>query len=348
MTSTDRVSRREKVSPIYVIAGFLGSGKTTLLKRALAHELDRGVKPAVLMNEFGEVDVDGALLHEHPRSKDVELQALLSGCICCDLLGAFSEKVEHLVRKAKGAPVFIETTGLADTGQVVMGVKQALAQPTSTARGALASVIVMVDGPRFLKLGAYWPAADDHLKQADVVVVNKLDQIDPRQADLVERRIKLVNPTATIVRAVHAEVEVARLFTGMATMKTPSLEQGTVKDSATGYQSGSFKILKPFDPVRLEAWLKRFERSVIRMKGFVKVQGRTGLQELQWIMGSLTLTPYAGIRQSQARLVVIGRRVPWQRFLEGLETCLVRPVRRTNRQKKRQTRRWSGARKRKP
>jgi hypothetical protein len=102
MTRPDHVRRRAKVTPIYVIAGFLGSGKTTLLKRALAHELDRGVKPAVLMNEFGEVDVDGALLHAHPRANDIELQALLSGCICCDLSGEFSEKVGHLVKEARG------------------------------------------------------------------------------------------------------------------------------------------------------------------------------------------------------------------------------------------------------
>lgn len=339
MTSTDQARRRNKVTPIYVIAGFLGSGKTTLLKRALVHELDRGVKPAVLMNEFGEVDVDGALLHDHPRSKDIELQALLSGCICCDLSGEFSEKVGHLVKETKGAPLFIETTGLADTGQVVMGVEKALVQSRSKIRGALASVIVMVDGPRFLKLGAYWPAAEDHLKQADVVVLNKLDQINSRQADLVERRIRGVNPTVTIVRAVHAEVEVGRLFTGVAMMKAPSIEPGAVKDSATGYQSGSFKILKPFDPVRLEAWLKRFERSVIRMKGFVKVQGREGLQELQWVMGSLDLTPYHSSKPSQAMVVVIGRRVPWQRFLEGLEACLVRRASQT----KRQAKRWNRA-----
>lgn len=339
MTITDHARRRSKVTPIYVIAGFLGSGKTTLLKRALAYELDKGVKPAVLMNEFGEVDVDGALLHDHPRSKDIELQALLSGCICCDLSGEFSEKIGHLVKETKGAPLFIETTGLADTGQVVMGVQKALVQPNSKIRGALASVIVMVDGPRFLKLGAYWPAAEDHLKRADVVVLNKLDQINSRQADLVERRIKVVNSTATIVRAVHAEVEVGRLFTGAVMTKAPSIEEGMVKDSATGYQSGSFKILKPFDPVRLESWLKRFKRSVIRMKGFVNVQGREGFQELQWVMGSLALTPYTGAKQSEARLVVIGRRVPWQRFLEGLETCLVRRASRA----KRQTKRWNRA-----
>ncbi|ALA59848.1 GTP-binding protein [Nitrospira moscoviensis] len=201
--SIKRLKSQTAGTPIYVIAGFLGSGKTTLLKRALAYELDRGVKPAVLMNEFGEVDVDGALLHEHPRLQDVELQSLLSGCICCDLSGEFTDKVGHLMKETQGAPLFIETTGLADTGQVVAGVQQALAEHQD--KGRLASVIVMVDAPRFLKLGAFWPAAEDHLKQADTVVLNKLDQIDGRQADLVERRVRSVNPRARVVRAVHAE-----------------------------------------------------------------------------------------------------------------------------------------------
>ncbi len=339
MTSTDHVQRSAKATPIYVIAGFLGSGKTTLLKRALARELDRGVKPAVLMNEFGEVDVDGALLHDHPRSNDIELEALLSGCICCDLSGEFSEKVGHLVGKSKGAPLFIETTGLADTGQVVLGVEKALAAPQKgSARGKLASVIVLVDAPRFLKLGAYWAAAEEHLNHADIVVLNKLDQVDKRQADVIERRIKTANPNVTLVRAVHADVPIERLF--KATRRAhASVIPETLKNSAAGYQSGSFKILKPFDPVLLEAWLKRFQRSVIRMKGFVTVHGLEGFQELQWVMGSLALTPYHGRTPSQAMVVVIGRRVLWQRFLEGLETCLVKPVRQT----KRQTKRWSGA-----
>ena len=330
------------IAPVYVIAGFLGSGKTTLLKRALAHQLDQGIKPAVLMNEFGEVDVDGSLLHDHPRSHDIELEALLSGCICCDLSGEFSEKVGRLVGKSKGAPLFIETTGLADTGQVVQGVEKALAvQQKGSARGALASVIVMVDAPRFLKLGAYWAAAEEHLNQADIVVLNKLDQVGTRQADVIERRVKAVNPRVRLVRTVHADVPIERLFKGTHRAQT-SVRTGVLKNSAAGYQSGSFKILKPFDPVRLEAWLKRYQRSVIRMKGFVTVHGLEGFQELQWVMGSLALTPYHGSTPSQAMVVVIGRRVPWQRFLEGLETCLVKPVRRT----KRQPMRWSRARRR--
>lgn len=68
------------VSPVYVIGGFLGSGKTTLLKRLLAHEIARGVRPGVLMNELGGTDVDGPLVHDH-GGDDVELRSLLSSCV---------------------------------------------------------------------------------------------------------------------------------------------------------------------------------------------------------------------------------------------------------------------------
>ena len=261
-------------SPIYVIAGFLGSGKTTLLKRALAHVLDRGVKPAVLMNEFGEVDVDGAVLHEHSRSNDIELQSLLSGCICCDLSGAFSEKVGQLVRHSGGAPVFVETTGLADTGQVITGVERALSVDVRTGQAAyLASVIVLVDAPRFLKLGAYWPAADRHLQQADTIILNKLDQIAPDHVSVVERRIRAVNPTARVLPAIHAEVNVSQLLDRAAARRVPAVTDGVITDSAAGYQSGSFRLTLPVDPVRMEAWLRRYERSVVRLKGFVRVAG---------------------------------------------------------------------------
>ena len=57
-------NKSEAASPVYVVCGFLGSGKTTLLIRLLSHFLDRGVRPSVLMNEFGEIDIDGKLMEQ--------------------------------------------------------------------------------------------------------------------------------------------------------------------------------------------------------------------------------------------------------------------------------------------
>ncbi len=283
---TKLLPRRTSGTPIYVIAGFLGSGKTTLLKRVLAHELDRGVKPAVLMNEFDEVDVDGAVPHEHPRSKDIELQSLLSRCICCHLSGEFSEKVGHLVQRAKGASLFIETAGLADIRQVVTGVEQALSADNQTGKAAhLASVIVLVDMPRFLKLGAPWPAADRHLRQADTIILDKLDQIPPDGVAIIVRRITAANATARVLRSRHADVALSKLLTSAHAHQAPVVTE-VIKDSAAGYQSGSFRLTLPVGPACMETWLYRYARTVVRLKGFVRLVWRRVFHEVQWIMGS--------------------------------------------------------------
>jgi G3E family GTPase len=172
------------------------------------------------------------LLHEHPRSQDVELQALLSGCLCCDLSGAFREKVEHLVRKAHGAPVFIETTGLAETSEVVTGVEQALKECTGKAR--LASVIVTIDAARFLTLDSPWSAAQDHLRCADIVVLNKLDEIDNRQANQVEQRVRSINPAARVARATQADVPIEWLLLEPRGRATLAINRGWY----AGFDSG--------------------------------------------------------------------------------------------------------------
>ena len=89
---TEAAPVRASGPAVYVIAGFLGSGKTTLLKRALAHELARGEKPAVLMNEFGAEPIDHLLVET--IADDVVL--LESGCICCTVRGELSRALKDL------------------------------------------------------------------------------------------------------------------------------------------------------------------------------------------------------------------------------------------------------------
>jgi hypothetical protein len=181
-------------------------------------------------------------------------------------------------------------------------------------------------------------AAEQHLQHADTVILNKLDQLDATRANLVEQRVRAVNPKARLLRAVQADVEVKQLLKGGSAARRRVITNGAVTDSSVGYQSRSFKITLPVDSALVKGWLLRFQRSVIRLKGFVRVAGRTGLQEVQWVMGAFSVTPYAGPKRSQAKIVIIGRRVPWQRFLEGFERYLVRPNRQTKRSNQRRRR----------
>lgn len=159
-------------------------------------------------------------------------------------------------------------------------------------------------------------------------MLNKLDQIAPDQAAVVEQRIRAVNPTARGLRTIHADANPSQLLARAAARRAP------VPDRRR-HQGFGGRVSERQFPVDLAGGSRAHGSlvapiwSVVRLKGFVRVAGKTEFQEVQWILGSFSMIPYTGNRQSRAKIVVIGRRVAWQRFLEGLEHCLVRPKRRT-------------------
>ena len=101
--------------PITIISGFLGSGKTTLLNHILTNQ--KGIKTAVLVNEFGEIGIDNELIVK----TEEEMIELNNGCICCSINGELLEAIEKLInRNRKLDYIIIETTGLADPLPVAM------------------------------------------------------------------------------------------------------------------------------------------------------------------------------------------------------------------------------------
>ncbi|HTS55085.1 MAG TPA: GTP-binding protein [Burkholderiales bacterium] len=317
------------VTPIYIIGGFLGSGKTTLLKRLVAHALERGIKPAVLMNEFGDADVDSTLLHEHERCADIELRQLLSGCICCDLTEDLTTTVAQLIAVSRGGPLFIETTGLANVGQVATGVLRAVgALPSTSTRAHLASVVAVVDTPRFSALSGAWSEAESQFGQVDTVILNKLDATDTATRAAVEQRVRTLAPRARVLRASYADVDPSRVLRsvrrpsqhGLAAV-TPSM--ATVPaDTTRGFENVTFEVGSAMDLDRLETVLCRY-RSVLRLKGFVRTPAAPGLHEVQWVPGAMEVRRYQGRRRPPAEIVVIGRRIPWERLLRALNRCAV-------------------------
>lgn len=314
----------ETVSPVYVLCGFLGSGKTTLLIRLLSYFLDRGVRPSVLMNEFGEIDIDGKLIEQAgPKARNLVLEKVLGGCLCCDAKEGLEDALVKLLQRAPGQPVVVETTGLAISGSVAAAVEKTLAGlPPEGPRGRLARVIGLVDAPLFISLAALWPAAPHHLRGAHVVVVNKMDLLVKEAEDTLFRVLEKSAPAARLLPAVHAEVNIDELLTG-ETRGRPSVESFE-GDSTAGYRSAAFSVLAPVDLARLKALLEKHRRSVVRAKGFVRVPGFSVMQEIQWSGGLLDFQNASGRQKSE--LVVIGRRVPWPGFMEGLDACAMSPV----------------------
>ena len=94
-------------TPITVISGYLGAGKTTLL-RSIIKNLDK--KFAILMNEFGEVGIDAQII----KGKNVDVQELSGGCVCCSLTGEFEFAIKEIIQKYNPEIIIVETTGVGE------------------------------------------------------------------------------------------------------------------------------------------------------------------------------------------------------------------------------------------
>lgn len=113
--------------PVHVLSGFLGSGKTTLLNRLLA-ALPAGTRPAIVVNDFGAVTVDGALV-DRGRYAVAELA---SGCVCCTLSAPLQEALSALLDEERPDTILMETTGLAEPAAFPALSRHRSWPPTST------------------------------------------------------------------------------------------------------------------------------------------------------------------------------------------------------------------------
>lgn len=224
--------------PVTIVTGFLGSGKTTLISGLLKKNSSRRL--AVLVNEFGEVSVDGALLRAAGEECGVEIHDLPNGCICCTIKDDFLPIMSQLQkRKQEIDHVLIETSGLA----LPTPVMRALAWPEVRNDFQLDAVLAVVDTPELLAgnldKGKPIPGADrtetpehvysvdfilnQQLENADVVVLNKIDELEEDQLLKAEA---LVREKAAKVRflelAYHAELD-TRLCMGLSLHGEPEV-----------------------------------------------------------------------------------------------------------------------------
>ena len=135
--------------PVTIVTGFLGSGKTTLLRHILQHA--GGKRIAVIVNEFGELGIDGEILKgcgigcdENGAETEGQLYELANGCLCCTVQEEFFPVMEKLVeRREQIDHVLIETSGLALPKPLV----QAFNWPTIKNSFTVDAVVTVVDGP---------------------------------------------------------------------------------------------------------------------------------------------------------------------------------------------------------
>src|SRR5580698_2518927 len=173
--------------PVTVLTGFLGAGKTTLLNRILREQ--HGQRYAVIVNEYGAIGIDGGLV----VGAEDEVIELNNGCICCKVRGDLIRVVAALVkRKDRFDRILIETSGLADPAPVV---QTFFIDDEIRQRTRLDSVICVADAVHLQARLADSREAAEQLAQADIVLINKIDLVDPAGLASVQDAVRRINPT---------------------------------------------------------------------------------------------------------------------------------------------------------
>lgn len=268
-------------TPVVVITGFLGSGKTTLVNR-LVCALPQSL---VIVNEFGEIPVDHALI-EHSVEKTV---ALPNGCLCCHLRGDLEETlIGAAMRRRRGEiagfdRVIVETSGLADPGPVAQTL---YADPALARDFKLGPIVTVVDSSDFESRKASCEIARAQIAAADVVVLSKMDRA--RDLELAEAEIRDLNAGVTCIPAEFGAVDPQALLT------VPP--QSDRDFSAARHSSAIRSFALRFDQPVPRELLQRFLSTLVdlrgadllRVKGFVPVEeGLVAVQGVRHVFDRL-------------------------------------------------------------
>lgn len=301
-----------------VVVGFLGAGKTTFLTNFLTAQTDLSCT-VVLVNEFGQVGIDGELL----GLTGSEVVEMASGCICCTLQAELPQTLIDIIDRFAPERIVLEASGVAWPEAVL----ETLGHPLLAGRLAVGKVITLLDAsfwPGRMVLGEFFT---NQLTQADLILLNKIDLID--QADLpgLVAEIKDEAPGARIIPVVQGRVDPEAVVDGPPRAAAPVspanfyLQPPDRDHAAAGpvFRSFTFRTDRRLDEARLADLLAGLPWEVFRIKGPVRLPGRTAL--VNSVAGQTQWQEWTG--EQTTELVFIGWQLDEETIRAGLEKCVV-------------------------
>ena len=260
--------------PVSIVTGFLGAGKTTLIRALL--EAPEGADTAVVVNEYGEIGIDNALL----RASSDATVLLGNGCLCCLARSDLQETLRTLFAdRARGAVpsfqrVIIETSGLADPGPLL----QTFASDRALGEEFhLQALVTVIDAPNGARNLASAPEAREQVALADRVVLTKSDLADP--SALLEQIAELT--AAPVERVVYGAIDPGYLLDERLDLAARAIPE---HDHAHAHSHGVEGFVVTFDrPLHWPAFEQAMTvlsalrgSDLLRVKGIVAVEDAKG------------------------------------------------------------------------
>ncbi|MBN1996187.1 GTP-binding protein [candidate division KSB1 bacterium] len=281
--------------PTILITGFLGAGKTTLLNRLINHY--RSKRTVLLVNEFGEVNIDAQRLVKGSY-ETVELNKGSLFCIC--VRTDFIAEVERIAQKLHPELLIIEATGMADTAEM----ENMLALPVLKKHIHLSVNVCVVDAQNFLKVKTFLLAPVSQVSKADIVIINKIDLVTPQVLEAVKEVVISLAPGARVVATSYCSLDLARIedFQRQNIVGTGTPGEGRPDPvvSVTLNSEGSCDMAAWTD------FVNSLAGTILRVKGNVTMDG--SVFEIDATTDRWTQKKIPG-QKRENRLVVIGKDV---------------------------------------
>jgi G3E family GTPase len=338
--------------PTHVITGFLGAGKTTLLKSLLSQK-PAGETWAVLVNEFGQIGLDGALLEV---DADIAIHEVVGGCLCCTSQLPMQVGLSRLLTKTRPTRLFIEPTGLGHPLQLV----EQLSEPHWARALDLRAIVSVIDGTRLFetKLTTH-ETYQAQLSLADILVVSHQDQMseqDHQQLNMMQDHLSQLKATVpTLLLINHGELELAdidqprqlgrqtrRSLLHPIAPKVPNFSRNLSEqargevdpvqlpyhyhEQALAQSVGGWRLPEEwvFDRDRLLDWLLSLQ-GWMRIKGIIRIYSAE--KESEWLALNLiptqiSFTSHSGNKDN--RLEIIAQpNADWDTYEQALMACRI-------------------------
>ena len=312
-----------------VLAGYLGSGKTTLLNHLLGN--DDGRRIGVLVNDFGSINIDAMTVAGQVDAA----MSLENGCLCC---AVDADGVDPMLERLAypGAPVdvvVIEASGIAEPRQLVRMVLS-----SENPHIEFGGMVEVVDAAEFEGTRRRHPQLDEHVRFADLVVVNKTDRLDELERERVVGAVREIADGA-VLPAVHGRIPPGILFDdpdvresveASRQLSFADLDQAEPvchdEHMHAAYQSMEFTSDRPLNPSAFLRFLTQRNRGVYRIKG--PIDFGASAEQRRFVLH--TVGVYARFERSRwpagtergSSLVLIGTELDVADLTEKLEACV--------------------------
>jgi G3E family GTPase len=333
-------NRSGQKAEVILFSGFLGAGKTTLLKRVLSWEKNLS-DTVVLVNEFGDVGIDGSLLQDS-GSNVIELT---SGCICCTLSNDLIQSLEEIWRRFSPKRILIESSGLADPTSII----SVLEETVLYEKMEIKKIVTVLDADFWEAREVFGPLFYNQLSAAHLVLLNKVDLLEKDQIPLFLKEIHESVPNSQIVPTIRCKVDPETLWMEASPRTVFGLKpihffhemkmdaDGKIFDpneqdhgeniseahgrptvDASNYTTFSFHETRPLDEIGFHRFVSELPWELFRMKGPVCFQDRTVM--INFVGGKAEWFQWEG--ESETRLAFIGWNINSDDTLNKLQDCV--------------------------